>query len=1255
MDPSTSDITVTPTETSTMTPAITTTKKAAQKKKRSNKPKAARKLEPYRPNQPPVTLKSPPSQNKPMQSFNLSEIVTPSDHISGEPSFLNDLEMPNITTINEEDPWDIDFSGTERTANMTVKDVKEPLNDQKSNFIEDYMPTDDDIDSLADIDGYHPSILPYPGPCDFGTWLESQFSTIIPIGTAAFLEQLQMKSEKEIEYWTNLSAKDYLEMLGKEQYDQVRKTLAEIKTIRRYILEQQDKGISTKEKWSYLDFLSFRAMHLTLDMCYFPKSFDILDSRPGSIRNIRIITPPTLNRTSVPECPPPYQVNSPAIAKGNDPPSLIDSSHSKSTYHSSKPQMYLGGQYYNMNSPPQFWGASNSNWQRTQRLEPSQGSHKSKCSSHESQRSTSRRTGGPPDMSPPNSGHSVRTIDKKPSSRRTGGPPDDSPSNSGHSLRSLVPRTRQVAKVRNALSEKVQWDGQCSSFRQYKLAITGHLLQVGAAYMVDSSFHMSYSKYAKLGSDYLESEDFRLTYPDITLKQARLDRTYLYGMLISSNRKDGERKFILKYEASQDGIAAWIEFLRDYDNNGSEEVRATKLENMISTTYNYKYPGGFLKYIDTLQANLNELDILLPGQYLESHKKRILFRNLKNVKSLRHLIQACKDRDMTYQEAATYLRVHGAELDEEEQDPRKTNKSEKEEENSLSYEEAKEVYNTMAEEQGARRAYKVLRDYPKLRESLHINPKIWKRLSEEIQNKIRTIKDQLKAEENVQQPKHQGTKAIPPQYGLNRNTKNTVKESDEVDRLAAAIQSFDLDNVTMSDDDSSSDDDTRMGAMVKRVEGELEVQANVEYEKRFIHLIHSPRLSYALCDSGADSCVVGKLAKIESITMRTANLVGYDPQTTRSSSLPIVTALLKTISAENVPLLLRVHEAVYNQNSTITLLSEYQVREYGIVVDSVATKHLTTDGKRGTQTLYASDVVKCPLIDRGGLMGLRLYPFEEGDEDKYEIFTITSDEPWVPRTFQDGNKAYVTKNLTKNNSLKIVQNVQLKGIDPYYYDPTDDSEPIYGSEVELSLDENVLTTMTEAESEAQIYALKAWHRVIHKELEPSYLQPFLGYRPINIIQETLKRTTQLAKMVIRYPMRRHIKSRAPHLNVFRIEETISTDPLFANVKSIYHGYTCAQVFFGLKSHMINVYGMRSKGNFPEVYRDFIREQGCPSALRRDNAKEEQSEEVLKIHRDLFIKDQFTEPYHPQQNPVELRAVKYLKEHSHILLDQNRST
>ena len=85
------------------------------------------------------------------------------------------------------------------------------------------------------------------------------------------------------------------------------------------------------------------------------------------------------------------------------------------------------------------------------------------------------------------------------------------------------------------------------------------------------------------------------------------------------------------------------------------------------------------------------------------------------------------------------------------------------------------------------------------------------------------------------------------------------------------------------------------------------------------------------------------------------------------------------------------------------------------------------------------------------------------------------------------------------------------------------------------------------------------------------------------------------------------------MNVTRIDKTFSTDPFFANVKSRGHNYMGAQVFYGKKSHAIFIYGFRKKGEFPKLYRDFIREYGAPSALRRDNAKEEQSEEVMDIN------------------------------------------
>ena len=125
----------------------------------------------------------------------------------------------------------------------------------------------------------------------------------------------------------------------------------------------------------------------------------------------------------------------------------------------------------------------------------------------------------------------------------------------------------------------------------------------------------------------------------------------------------------------------------------------------------------------------------------------------------------------------------------------------------------------------------------------------------------------------------------------------------------------------------------------------------------------------------------------------------------------------------------------------------------------------------------------------------------------------------------------------------------------------------------------------------------------------------------------------------------------PNFRVKHLDEAWSTDPIFANCPSLHHGYIGAQIFYGLTSRQIDVHGFRKPRNFAKIYRNQIREQGAPSLLRRDNAKEEQSEEVQEIHRELYIKDGFSEKDHPNQNPVESKAIKWLKEASHVLLDR----
>jgi hypothetical protein len=152
------------------------------------------------------------------------------------------------------------------------------------------------------------------------------------------------------------------------------------------------------------------------------------------------------------------------------------------------------------------------------------------------------------------------------------------------------------------------------------------------------------------------------------------------------------------------------------------------------------------------------------------------------------------------------------------------------------------------------------------------------------------------------------------------------------------------------------------------------------------------------------------------------------------------------------------------------------------------------------------------------------------------------------------------------------------------------------------------------------------------------------------VQKTLENTSQLAQTILNFPVRTHIKAWFPWLNCNRFQEAVATDTYFANVRAI-RGATCAQVFYGIKSHMINIIGMKSKSEMPQAYKDFIWAEGAPSILWRDNLQIQSGMRTTKLNRKYFIKDKFTKLGHPQQNPTELRAVKFLKDHSQVLMDR----
>jgi hypothetical protein len=107
-----------------------------------------------------------------------------------------------------------------------------------------------------------------------------------------------------------------------------------------------------------------------------------------------------------------------------------------------------------------------------------------------------------------------------------------------------------------------------------------------------------------------------------------------------------------------------------------------------------------------------------------------------------------------------------------------------------------------------------------------------------------------------------------------------------------------------------------------------------------------------------------------------------------------------------------------------------------------------------------------------------------------------------------------------------------------------------------------------------------YSKALPAKIDYEKLSPYFAFRLHDVIQHTLRQTTQLAKSTIHYPMRRHLKSRFQTLRHKRLNKVIATDT-YANETSI-EGYHCAQVFFGMTSKMLYVAGMKTESEFADV-------------------------------------------------------------------------
>jgi hypothetical protein len=183
--------------------------------------------------------------------------------------------------------------------------------------------------------------------------------------------------------------------------------------------------------------------------------------------------------------------------------------------------------------------------------------------------------------------------------------------------------------------------------------------------------------------------------------------------------------------------------------------------------------------------------------------------------------------------------------------------------------------------------------------------------------------------------------------------KNVVKGEDDIQdhqRTSEFVDEFPEDAIKSSNLDEEQDTGYDPWNSEHYVYTSLSIN-NTLHNKCMSLLFPPEKHHISVLDGGADTCVLGKGWEILAIhNSRKANVVGFDHEA----------AIKKNLTAVDLPngqsIQLVIHEAIYNDTSNHSLLSEFQIREHGILIDSSCHKHGGTQRMTITDSNHHDDI-----------------------------------------------------------------------------------------------------------------------------------------------------------------------------------------------------------------------------------------------------------------------------------------------------------
>ena len=189
----------------------------------------------------------------------------------------------------------------------------------------------------------------------------------------------------------------------------------------------------------------------------------------------------------------------------------------------------------------------------------------------------------------------------------------------------------------------------------------------------------------------------------------------------------------------------------------------------------------------------------------------------------------------------------------------------------------------------------------------------------------------------------------------------------------------------------------------------IQCKAHVEYIARLS--LQEDKKSLAIMDSGADIHVFGKgwfpLFEKGPYTPK-ADLIGFDSVYAKKQGLPIGPHAAPGKTNKGEVIILRAEHGVSNPTANHTLLSTFECREIGIIVDDCHKNHIKSlNGEKGTQSIQFEDNTTIELICKSALMtfNTELLTWDDIENERYPIYEIAIPS-WNPKDYFDDPYAF---------------------------------------------------------------------------------------------------------------------------------------------------------------------------------------------------------------------------------------------------------